>query len=728
MKTRLLFILLAAAPAFGQSGTEKQGAKAFNNYDYIASIETLESVKEKDADVLRKLAESYDKMGDYATAATYYGRVCTSPDRVANDYLRYAHILMKNERYSEAELQMKNYEELNPNDAEAARYRLLSESVSRFTQMGSVFSVQNMSMNSAEEDFAPVMYQDQLYFASTRYRMKSMIRQWTGNHLSFLDICVADVEHSNVTKWWLLPDKNINKRYHEGPVAFSSDGNEMYITRNNYEGKGQDGTRNLKLLVSTKTGNVWSDPQELPFNSKEFSVGHATLSQDGNTMVFASDMPGGKGGVDLYKTTRVNGVWSTPQNLTAVNTSGNDMFPYLHPGGVLVFASDGHPGYGGLDLFVGQWKDGTVKRYQNLGAPMNSPADDFSVWIDAAQKTGYFASNRSGGKGNDDLYSFTMSKPFSFGRTVKGMAKDLSGAPLPGAKVQFADASGNILAEAVTDNSGAFVFETDKTGNFRLHGTKETYFDGTGTVNIMDETGDEVTHDVLLEKDPGFALLARITDKQTKNGLDSVKVVLINNMTGEQETVYTNAKGEIFRPIRDKKVNDRISYNIHLEKQGYVKKDQTYNRQLDREGKYVASDEISLAMDKMDVGLDLAKAIDLKPIFFDVAKFAIRPDAALELDKIVKVMNENPTMVVELGSHTDCRGTAARNQELSQKRAMASAEYIKARITKPERIYGMGYGETKLLNGCACEGKVKPKCSETEHQENRRTEFLIVRL
>ncbi len=133
-------------------------------------------------------------------------------------------------------------------------------------------------------------------------------------------------------------------------------------------------------------------------------------------------------------------------------------------------------------------------------------------------------------------------------------------------------------------------------------------------------------------------------------------------------------------------------------------------------------------MQKMDVGVDLAKAIDLKPIYFDVAKYAIRPDAAVELDKIVKIMNENPTMTVELGSHTDCRGTAKKNKDLSQKRAQSSADYIKKRITNPERISGMGYGETKILNGCACEGKIKSTCSETEHQENRRTEFIILKM
>lgn len=730
MKT-ILFYSACIAVCFGATGQttiEKRGAKLFNQYDYIASVETLEAVDRKDADVLRELAESYDMMGNYAKAEMYFAQVCTSLDKVANDHLNYARILMKNEKYNEAEMQLKIYGTLNPENEEAARFQLLNESVQKFTQYGANFSVKSMSMNSDQEDFAPVMYENQLYFASSRFKTNSVWRRWSGNHLAFLDICVAEISQDNVSKWWLFDNKEINKRYHEGPVAFSPNGNELFITRNNYEGKGPDGTRQLQLLVSTKTGTTWSEPTKLPFNSNDFSVGHATLSADGNTMIFASDMPGGKGGVDIYKSVRTNGVWSTPENLSKINTSGDEMFPYMHAGGVLIFSSNGHPGYGGLDLFVSQWKNNNVTRFQNLGSPMNSPADDFSVWLNPEMSHGYFASNRIGGMGNDDLYSFSMKNPFSFGRTIKGIAKDQAGNLLPGAKVVITDNTGIAIAEVISGDQGEFVFETDKTGDFHFLGTKEKYFDGTSLLAINDETPVDVEQEVVLEKDPGFALLATITDKLSKNVLDSVKIILINNLNGEQEVVYTNEKGEIFRPIRDRKINDRISYNIRLEKNGYISKGTTYNRVLDKEGKYVVSDEMNLSMDKMDVGLDLAKVADLKPIFFDVGKFNIRADAAVELDKIVKVMNDYPTMVVELGSHTDCRGTAAKNQELSQKRAMASAEYIKARITtNPNRIYGMGYGESKLLNGCACEGKNNPKYTEAQHQVNRRTEFLVVK-
>ena len=160
-----------------------------------------------------------------------------------------------------------------------------------------------------------------------------------------------------------------------------------------------------------------------------------------------------------------------------------------------------------------------------------------------------------------------------------------------------------------------------------------------------------------------------------------------------------------------------------MEKEGYLGKTVTLNDEAK-----LGEIKVIEALDKIEVGADLGKIIDIKPIYFDLKKFDIRSDAASELDKIVKVMNENSTMVIELGSHTDCRGSAASNLSLSDKRAKSSAEYVKKNISKPERIYGKGYGESMPVNDCKCEGAVKSSCSEDEHQQNRRTEFKIIKM
>jgi outer membrane protein OmpA-like peptidoglycan-associated protein len=227
-----------------------------------------------------------------------------------------------------------------------------------------------------------------------------------------------------------------------------------------------------------------------------------------------------------------------------------------------------------------------------------------------------------------------------------------------------------------------------------------------------------------LEKDPGLSLFALITDKKTGKPLDQVKVYLVDNMTGQSKQIVTPPTGDFREALFGKKLNDRGSYNLVLQKEGYFSKTVTYNTVFDRPGQYDVQSVLDLGMDP-EVK-DLAEMIQINPINFDLNKFNIRADAAKELDKIVEVMNKYPNLVVELGSHTDCRASKAYNMKLSDKRAKASAEYIKKKITNPARIYGKGYGESRLLNGCECEGTVKSDCSEEEHEKNRRTEFKVI--
>jgi outer membrane protein OmpA-like peptidoglycan-associated protein len=729
-KATLFAIGLSAALAYGQddlSAMEKRGSKLYENYDYKAAAKHLSAVDEKSAETYRKLAHSYVMTEEYQLAEQTYQSLYESSARIPQDMIDYSRILMMNGRYEKAEEVLKAYSALSPSDAEARRYELLTESLNGYTVTGGNFAVSPWEMNTCDQDFAPAMSDGVMYFTSTRSHKPSFVhRRWNGNRKPFLDVYRVDDEDKKTEKAELFG--KTSKKYHDGPIAFSRDGKFAFITRNETRGRSENGVLNFSLLVSEKTLDGWSDPMLLPFSSLEYSTGHAAVSPDGNTLVFASDMPGGKGGSDLYMVTRTGGNWSTPVNLEKINTAGDEMFPYFQGEKVFMFSSDGLPGYGGLDVFAGPWKDNTVTRFRNLGAPLNSPHDDFSPYIDPAMTMGYIASNRDGGQGSDDIYRFTMAKPISFGWTVEGVARDMSGKALPGTRIVLRNSEGSVIGEDFTDDAGNFSFETELPGSFVLVGTRSNYFQGESVVAVREDSPDEIMKDVILEKDPGFALAAVVTDKSSRIPLEGVKVTLLNNMTGISEIKSTNAAGEVLSPIRDKKLNERISYNIRLEKPGYLSKTVTYNRELNKEGRYVVSDELNLTLQKADIGVDLGKAMDLKPIYFDYGKYTIRTDAAVELDKIVQIMNENPSMIVELGSHTDCRGSAKANKTLSQKRAAASATYIQKRITNPSRISAMGYGESRILNGCECEGKVKPVCGEDEHALNRRTEFLILKM
>ncbi|MNV16605.1 Photosystem I chlorophyll a apoprotein A2 [compost metagenome] len=454
-------------------------------------------------------------------------------------------------------------------------------------------------------------------------------------------------------------------------------------------------------------------------------MGHPAISPDGKTMYVVSDKPGGLGGADLYKVAILdNGTFGEMINLgNKINTEGQEMFPFIDSEERLFFSTDGHPGLGGLDVFVAFQDKGVIGKIHNLGLPVNSQYDDFAFNMSKDFKTGFLSSNREGGKGGDDIYAVQLIRPFVFGVTIKGTAKDKKGGVVSFAKVDLKDDKGNVLETVTADENGAYTFEAEYEKNYALGGSKTDYFDGKNTASTFTDE-QVVTADVVLEKDPGLSLYALIKDKKTGNPLDKVQVYLVDNMTGESKQIVTPVTGDFREALFGKKLNDRGSYNLILKKEGYFSKTVTYNTVFDRPGQYDVHGVLDLGMDP-EVK-DLAEMIQINPINFDLNKYTIRADAAKELDKIVEVMNKYPYLVVELGSHTDCRASKAYNMKLSDNRAKASAEYIKKRITNPARIYGKGYGESHLLNGCECEGTVKSDCSEEEHQKNRRTEFKVI--
>lgn len=592
------------------------------------------------------------------------------------------------------------------------------------------YDVKNLDINTEQADFGPAYYMDDIVYVSSKEGVRGIKRTWSGNHLPFLDIYRADVGSTNELTERRQFKRSVNKKFHDGPASFNKAGDLMVFTRNNYEGKSAEDIRKLKMFYSTKDGESWSSPMPFHFNSSEYSVGQPSLTQDGNICYFASDMPGGQGGVDIYKVTRTSdGSWSNPVNMgSKINTSGKEMFPSIHPSGVLFFSSTSHGSMGEMDIFACQLNDiGDPGQIVQLKAPLNSASDDFALIVDDEMKKGYFSSNRPGGKGDDDLYSVLFNEDLTFGKTIRGIAKDENGNPLPESTVNLTDERGNIIESVTTGPDGAYSFSAEPDMKYGITGNKDKYFDGNSMIST---TGDQDVFeaDVVLEKDPGFSLYCLVTDREDGAPISGVNISLVDNMTDEKGTMTTGETGDFRKGLKGKKLNDRITYNLKFEKDGYLAKTVTYNKLLDKPGQINIHEDLDIKLDKIDVGSDIGKIININPIYFDVNKDNIRPDAAIELDKIVMVMNENPTIEIELGSHTDCRASASYNQKLSDRRAKSSAKYIADKITNPERIYGKGYGESKLVNKCECEGSKKVPCTEDEHQMNRRTEFTIVKM
>jgi outer membrane protein OmpA-like peptidoglycan-associated protein len=722
--TALLFSLNISAQ---KSAKEIKGDKFFERYSFTKAIEKYLESKELTNEGKKRLAESYKNTNQIAESKSAYERFITSSDATAEDVFNYASILRLKGNYEESIQWLNKFKDMAPEDKRAISYVNNAEQLENLHVDEGRYKITHLDVNTESQDFGTAYFKDKIVFATTREGAKSIKRKYNWNDMPFLNLYVSEREGDQLKEPEQL-NKSLNNKLHDGPASFNAAGNQMVFTRNDPKMKGEDGTIRLQMFFTEKDEkDKWK--KEVPFklNNPNYSVGHPWLSKDGDEMYFASDMPGGFGGVDIYRITKnSDGTWGNPINLgETINTEGDEMFPfYQEEQGILFFASNGHIGLGGLDIYIApDIGEGEFIKILNAGAPMNTRFDDFSLIVDENMKKGYFTSNREGGKGDDDIYAFQLLKPFNIGKQIIGTALDKEGNILASTIINLYDNNGQIINTVETSEDGKYKFSVDADLEFKLTGTKEDYLDG--EKNVSTKTSDyEIIADVILEKDPGLTLYALVTDKKTGSPLEGVKMIIKDNETGVVEEFITQNSGDYRKILQDKKVNDKGSFNFTLIKEGYFSKTQTYEETFDKPGQYDVHIKLDFTMDPLVT--DLSQMVQINEIYFEFNKYKIRTEAAVELNKIVEIMNKYPEMVIELGSHTDCRGTKTYNMKLSDKRAKASAEYIKERISNPDRIYGKGYGESKLLNDCACEGNKLSTCSEEEHDVNRRTEFKVI--
>ncbi len=579
--------------------------------------------------------------------------ISTPEGVLPEDFYNYAMVLKINGKFVEANQWLDSFQVKKPDDLRARNYFANKEHLDALLKDNGKYKINYLDINSQEDDFGTCFYKDKIVFASTKSTPKLIKRKYNWNGKPYLDLVqvdVVDCQFQNPVSF----DNTINGKMHDGPASFSNHGDVMAFTRNNYDAKHKDKVINLQLFFSTYQGDKWSKPTAFAYNSLEYSVGHPNLTEDGNTLYFTSDMPGGFGKADLYRTKKnENGEWEKPVNLGhKINTEGDEMFPYFEAEkGILFFSSNGRFGIGGLDIFNCAVEGIEFGPAYNVGFPLNTQNDDYAFIVDAKTNIGYVSSNRSGA--GDDIYSVNIKGDFEVGKRIKGIAKTNKGIAIPNTFVTLFDNVDNILDTFPTQIDGAFLFLVESDKKFMLNGRKLNFLDGTKSVNSEGEEFIITADIVMLEQVTEPPLKDTILEKQLKVGDDLAKVI-----------------------------NTKTTY------EGDFKTDMAY---------------------------------------FDLDKANIRPDAKIELDKIAKIMNKYPDMVIELGAFTDCSGRQVYNQELSERRAKASINYIKAKISKPERIYGRGYGESKLLNGCNCEGSFLSTCPDNENQKNRRTEFIIIK-
>jgi len=740
-----IFIITFISFSFAQNATVEKGKKYFDFYNYYKTIEKFEVLTDKTTEIKRDLAYSYFNTGQYDKAESYFSQIVEVENADTEDIFTYVKILMINQKYDVAEKWMEKFKTLEPNDVRAELFSSNKGIYNDLSKDKGYFKIKNLDFNSDAQEFSPTFYKDKVVFSSSRKDIESVKRRWTWNNKPFLDFLVADYDTANY-ELLKLKKFNFNKKYHEGTVTFSTDYNYMIFTSNNYKQKSKDGVHKLELYESKFEKNKWKKPVAFPYNNAEYSVGHPSISADGKILYFASDMPGGVGGVDLYLCTKnENGTWASPVNLgTEINTEGNEMFPFIHQNGYLFFATDGRPGLGGLDLYVAKVEGIKYTNIQNLGTPVNTNFDDFALVFDEKMTDGYFCSNRPSGKGDDDIYSVKLLVPFFSTIILKGITVDNQANILTNVDVNLYDDQKNIIASAKSNYEGKFTFNVERSKNYNVDGKKEKY---KGDDNDVSTFGTQVVYEtkLILTPAPEFNLIGVVKDNKTKEPIDSVSVMLTLTSTKNNFPKTTDLKGEFTDDLDYVKLNDKLTYTISISKKGYLPFNRDFDILYDHEGQYNINDYLDIELQKIDIGLDISKALQVNPIYFDLNKYNIRPDAAIELDKIVKVMTEYPSLELELGSHTDFRGSDESNKTLSHNRATSSAKYIKDRITNPERIYGKGYGESTpftvneethskydfLPVGQVLTEKyiyTLPKAQqEIAHQLNRRTEFKIIK-
>jgi outer membrane protein OmpA-like peptidoglycan-associated protein/tetratricopeptide (TPR) repeat protein len=741
---RILFVLIllaASGMTFSQTALKKLAETSFEKQDYqiaAASYERLVQKGDSSVEVLFKLGDAYYYNSNYVKANNWYVKsYAKNKQLTANQFHRFIQTLKSVGNKEESNRVMVAFTQAFPQDIRV-KNNVTSE---KYFQNPLQVSIKNLAINSAYSDYGASIYKDSLVFSSARPALVSSTDYYRTDQ-PFTNLFVAIKTDSTYNNVSLLKKEVTYSAFHEATPVFTKDGKTMYYTKNelkdNKSTKAMDGL--YKLYKAVFENGKWMDKGMLAIAGSEGArIAHPTLSLDEKTLYFAAEMKQGFGQSDIYSIAlNSDGSVGLPINLGAkINSEGRESYPFITENNLLIFASDGHPGFGGFDLMALDLTDETAPII-NLGATINSTEDDFNFVQKAGTNEGVFSSNRSGGKGDDDLYNFVITKPIEIDVPVylTGTVRDSSTQEiLPNTAIEILDENGNVVAAFKSDETGSFKLEVEKNKNYVIAYKNEGYNSVQQTVSIpLKAKGTIQTLAILAKPAPvveefiGFGLSCYVTEAKTNLALDSVEITLVDPLTKiEFIKRFTEKNGTITEMLANAQLNDSLAYTITLKKKGYFTKVLDFKKQLTKPGIVGIHEELDLSLTKIEEGMDLAKVFKINPIYFDVNKFNIRPDAAIELDKIIAIMNENPTLVVELGSHTDCRAPIAYNERLSDRRAKASAAYIKLKIKNLTRIYGKGYGESQLITDCPCEGDVKSTCSDEEHQLNRRTEFKIIK-
>lgn len=905
----IAFLMLAFASLEAQevSKTVQRADRAYQDNNYKKALEVyLKATSEEPvtAYIARQVGNCYRLQGDMAQAEIWYENALKQNDHTDLDYLMLGYAQKANGKDELSATTLgKMYQSQKLTDANSNASNESSVFITRFRNGFFKFRVDPTSVNSPEADFSPTIYKDALVYATSRFD-RELVHYKQINPQQHLNIYNAKINDRGDLGIPSIFSVDLLNQLYTGPICFSPTYDTAYFVRKKYlkariGDEKQISDNNLKIHRALYNLGKWIDQGTLSFCTDAYSIGDPAVSADGKRLYFASDMPGGFGGTDLYyREIRQNGTFGEAVNLGAkVNTSGNEMTPFVAKDGTLFFSSDTQLGFGNLDLFAAFPTSHGFDYVTNLGYPVNGPYDDFGLTLNSNQSIAFFSSNRPEGAGDDDIYRVQIEK-ISVTYNVDGLVSDEKGLPVSNSTIKILDGN-NLVNTLISDASGKFNFKIDDNNEltlqientdffpstvkvtsiglglksisipckvslkrdvgYTLTGTILSAVDGSpitnaqviilppdttkGVITVADQVGrfsqkltNETDYRIRISKEGYITKLFMVSTKNRERGdinlsllfdtklSPSVKpgitglvtdaktslpianaIITLASPSGTQSIkLVTNASG-LFNQIDV----PEGGYNVMIEKEGYqpinipivmgkqalnlnnsyslalqpaenalvavglvtnkddnspladvmvsflnkatneklqkktdefgsfdfkVEPNKIYIIKLEKEKFF--SKTIMLSTQGLPIGMinlnnsnDLKmeaivmnKAIEIPNIYYDLGKATIKPEAAQELDKVVKLLNDNPTIQIELSSHTDSRGSSAQNLQLSQQRAESAMKYIVSKGIDKLRIVAKGYGDTMIKNRC----KKGVNCSEEEHAANRRTEIKVI--
>lgn len=733
---KFLFIILSLSTLCGPllfGKTNQDLLRANYLYRQLAFHEAIPYYEKaapqvNDPVVFSALGDCYRYTKDMEQAAVWYKKAAVMRDCPAIVKLHYGQTLMTLQQYGEAAHWLGAYQKSVPGEQRVSNLLESCRTAGALLDQVPSGTVTLLSFNTDGSDFGPALRKGELIFTSDTLirsadeKARRSVNEWSG-HNYYNMYRVSCYGNGNCNSTVKRVAEGINTKFHDGPSVFSADGSTMYFTRTHFNeqflSKGSvpdpDGTVHLQIMVATgynDAAGTFASVSPFPYNSKKYSTAHPAISPSGRILVFSSDMPGGKGGNDLYVCTLDrDGKWSAPQNLSDLNTEGDEMFPTLSDDKTLYFASDGLVGLGGLDLYSAEWDSGAMsfRGVKHMGTPLNSSYDDMSLILPEGGRRGYFASNRPAAKRGDNIY-FVNLQPLYLSLHILDNESSL---PVSAAGVLIS--GGKDKRNLTGGEDGHVVTRLVPEGRYDVTVSKPGYQPTTFDISAPDaQQGDTLNYEVRLQPEFNINYRVSVYDETTHQPLGDAMVV-VSRLGGvnSSDTAVVNM-GESYNVVLD----PDAEYNIYALKDNYFGNEKLVSTKgITRTiGSVTLHDTIF--MKELKVG----EVYKIENIYYDFNKSNIREDAKPSLNQLLNLLGRYPEMVIQVNSHTDCRGSEAYNMKLSKARAQSVIRYLHERGISESRLKYKGYGESRPVSECAsCND-----CTEAQHQRNRRTEFQII--